>query len=166
MTPGEYPDQNNEQERTGQEKMTLTYQDIVPETNAVCEKYPNCSADIVHSTNNGCPYFDICQKELESGGWVFEADVLARFLKLKTGKPYRKFYFTFGSDPGFPFQNTYIIVLAESEKAAVETFRDKYPDRHEDTVNCAFWYSEECWMRTESERWYAEPAEVIGGWGA
>ncbi len=75
--------------------------------------------------------------------------------------PQKKFYFTFGSDLAFPFQNTYIIVLAESEKAAVEKFRDKYPDRHKDTVNCAFWYSEERWHGSQNEAWYGEPAEII-----
>lgn len=144
--------------------MTFTYQEIVPQTNTECEKHPKCCVDIVRGTENECPYFDICQKELESGGWVFETDILERFLELKTGKPYSKFYFTFGSDPGFPFQNTYIIVLAESKKAAVETFRERYPDRHKDTVNCAFWYSEESWAGTECARTYTEPAAVIGGW--
>ncbi len=53
-------------------------------------------------------------------------------------EPQKKFYFTFGSDPGFPYQNTFIIVIADTERAAVEKFRAKFPDRHENTVNCAF----------------------------
>ncbi len=76
-------------------------------------------------------------------------------------EPQKKFYFTFGSDPGFPYQNTYIIVIADTERAAVEKFRAKFPDRHKDTVNCAFWYSEEQWRRSLSEAVYGEPAEVI-----
>jgi len=147
--------------RIRQEGEQMTYPDIVPEINAVCEKNPKCFVDIVHGTDNGCPYFDICQKEFESGGVIFETDFLARFMELKTGKPHSKFYFTFGSDPGFPYQNTYIIVLAESEKAAVEKFRDKYPDRHKDIVNCAFWYSEERWNGSQNETGYGDPAEVI-----
>ena len=112
----------------------MTYRDIVPETNAVCKKHPKCYVDIYHNADNGCPYFDICQAHPD-GSWAFET--------------------------GFPFQNTYIIVLAESEKAAVEKFREKYPDRHTGTVNCAFWYSEEHWTGTPNEREYTEPAEVI-----
>ena len=138
----------------------MTYRDIVPETNAVCKKHPKCYVDIYHNADNGCPYFDICQAHPD-GSWAFETDILARNMELQTGKPHSRFYFTFGSDPGFPFQNTYIIVLAESEKAAVEKFREKYPDRHTGTVNCAFWYSEEHWTGTPNEREYTEPAEVI-----
>ena len=138
----------------------MTYRDIVPETNAVCKKHPKCYVDIYHNADNGCPYFDICQAHPD-GSWAFETDILARYMELQTGKPHSRFYFTFGSDPGFPFQNTYIIVLAESEKAAVEKFREKYPDRHTGTVNCAFWYSEEHWTGTPNEREYTEPAEAI-----
>ena len=43
----------------------------------------------------------------------------------------------------------------------MEKFREKYPDRHTGTVNCAFWYSEEHWTGTPNEREYTEPAEVI-----
>lgn len=138
----------------------MTYRDIVPETNAVCKKHPKCYVDIYHNADNGCPYFDICQAHPD-GSWAFETDILARYMELKTGKPHSRFYFTFGSDPGFPFQNTYIIVLAESEKAAVERFRAEYPDRHKGIVNCAFWYSEERWAGTDCAKAYTEPAAVI-----
>ena len=113
----------------------MTYRDIVPETNAVCKKHPKCYVDIYHNADNGCPYFDICQAHPD-GSWAFETDILARYMELQTGKPHSRFYFTFGSDPGFPFQNT-------------------------GTVNCAFWYSEEHWTGTPNEREYTEPAEVI-----
>ncbi len=43
----------------------------------------------------------------------------------------------------------------------MEKFRAKFPDRHKDTVNCAFWYSEEEWHGSLSEAVYGEPAEVI-----
>ena len=138
----------------------MTYRDIVPETNAVCKKHPKCYVDIYHNADNGCPYFDICQAHPD-GSWAFETDILARYMELQTGKPHSRFYFTFGSDPGFPFQNTYIIVLAESEKAAVERFRAEYPDRHKGIVNCAFWYSEERWAGTDCAKAHTEPAAVI-----
>lgn len=138
----------------------MTYRDIVPETNAVCKKHPKCYVDIYHNADNGCPYFYICQAHPD-GSWAFETDILARYMELQTGKPHSRFYFTFGSDPGFPFQNTYIIVLAESEKAAVERFRAEYPDRHKGIVNCAFWYSEERWAGTDCAKAYTEPAAVI-----
>ena len=53
-----------------------------------------------------------------------------------------KFYFTFGSDPGFPYQNTYLIVYAKNLDEAIEKFRAKHPDRHLNCVNCAFFYEE------------------------
>ncbi len=76
-------------------------------------------------------------------------------------EPQKKFYFTFGSDPGFPYQNTYVVVMANTEREAVEKFRAKFPDRHENVVNCAFWYSEEQWRGSLNEAAYGEPAEVI-----
>ncbi len=73
----------------------------------------------------------------------------------------KKLYFTFGSDPGFPYQNTYIIVMADTERKAVEKYRAKFPDRHEGIVNCAFWYTEEQWRGSLNEAEYGELAEVI-----
>lgn len=55
----------------------------------------------------------------------------------------KKWYFTFGSSPTFPYQDTYVIVHAETENAAIEKFRERFPDVRKNIVNCAFWYSEE-----------------------
>ena len=142
----------------------MTYKDIMPEINTMCEKNPKCYVDKTQGRDNGCPYFDLCFEDYEgqnNGNTAMETAILARYMELKTGKPHSRFYFTFGSDPGFPFQNTYIIVLAESEKAAVERFRAEYPDRHKGIVNCAFWYSEERWAGTDCAKAYTEPAAVI-----
>lgn len=74
-----------------------------------------------------------------------------------------KFYFTFGSDPGFPYQNTYLIVMAYTEKEAIQKFREKYPDRHKNTFNCAFVYTEQQWEGSLNQKYYPkEPAEIIG----
>lgn len=35
----------------------------------------------------------------------------------------KKFYFTFGTDEGFPYQDTYLIVMATDLKEAIEKFR-------------------------------------------
>lgn len=73
-----------------------------------------------------------------------------------------RFYFTFGSDQGFPYQNTYLIVLAETKSDAVRKFRAKYPDRHKNTINCAFVYSQEQWEGSFNQKYYPEePAEII-----
>ncbi|MCD8109996.1 MAG: hypothetical protein LUE14_07845 [Clostridiales bacterium] len=74
-----------------------------------------------------------------------------------------RWYFTFGTDAGFPFQDTYLVVFADSEKSAIEKFCAAYPDRHEGVVNCAFWYSEEKWRGSACEKAWNDklPEEVI-----
>ena len=73
-----------------------------------------------------------------------------------------KFYFTFGSNSQFPYQNTYLVVIADSEREAVQKFRAKYPDRHDGIVNCSFIYSEDEWEGNLNQKHYPEnPVEVI-----
>lgn len=62
----------------------------------------------------------------------------------------QNFYFTFGSWKGFPFQNGYILVRALDEADAVATFRQHYPDVHQNTVNCSFIYSEQEWQMSNN----------------
>ncbi len=73
----------------------------------------------------------------------------------------QKFYFTFGSSLSFPYQDTYVIVMADTEKNAIKKFRERFPDKHKGLVNCAFWYSEEFWHGSVNESIYGEPAEII-----
>lgn len=63
-------------------------------------------------------------------------------------KPVPAFFFTFGSNEKFPYQYGYVIVRAESLDDAICKFRAKYPDRDPDsnTVNCAFYYTEQKWI--------------------
>lgn len=75
-----------------------------------------------------------------------------------------KFYFTFGSDPAFPFgRNEYVVVHAANMGEAVHKFQREYPNRRgSNLVNCAFWYDEEEWnSRTKQYYPNTEPAEVI-----
>ena len=55
-------------------------------------------------------------------------------------KERNRFYFTFGSDLGFPYQDTYLIVIADCKGEAMTKFQKKYPNRHKDCLNCAFVY--------------------------
>lgn len=55
------------------------------------------------------------------------------------------FYFTFGSDPVFPYHRGYLIVKAESMEDAFTKFRKKYPDAHKNCLRCAFYYTQEQW---------------------
>lgn len=68
------------------------------------------------------------------------------------------FYLTFGSNSQFPHRNTYLIVIANSKKE----FRKKYPDVHENIINCSFIYSEKEWKENNMDRYYLKgEAEVI-----
>lgn len=59
------------------------------------------------------------------------------------------FYFTFGSDPIFPFYRGYLIVKATNEEEAFEKFRNKYSDTHPGCLCYAFWYTQEKWDEIE-----------------
>lgn len=63
----------------------------------------------------------------------------------------KNYYFTFGTAVHFPFYKGYLIVKANTLKEAIEKFRAKYPDIHQGTVNCAFWYDQEQWNISSSK---------------
>jgi len=129
----------------------MPYQDLMSKVNVACMKSAQQLMDICRvGTDDGADFKD-----------GFEDAAITRCIELQSGKPQKKFYFTFGSDPGFPYQNTFMIVMADTEKDAVEKFRAKYPDRHKGIANCAFWYSEELWHRSRNEAEYGQPAEII-----
>ena len=58
------------------------------------------------------------------------------------------YYYTFGCSPGFPYRDGWVIVKAASWEEAHQKFRDRFPDRHEDTLNCSFFYDAEKWTRS------------------
>lgn len=72
-----------------------------------------------------------------------------------------KYYFTFGSDSKFPYQNAYLIVVASSYEEAVKGFREKYPDVNPDCMNCSDCYGENEWKKVGKV--YADrcPSEII-----
>lgn len=55
----------------------------------------------------------------------------------------KSYYFTYGTDPDFPFCGGYTKVTANTMTDAIRLFRGKHPDRHKNTVNCAFMYRED-----------------------
>lgn len=63
----------------------------------------------------------------------------------------KNFYFTFGSWEGFPYQHGYLIAKADDLSNAIAKFREKYPDKHKNTVNCAFYYTEEEWQTVKEK---------------
>ena len=51
------------------------------------------------------------------------------------------YYFTFGSDPKYPFQGGWVQVEAESLNQAAAIFRQHFPDRTPGVLNCADYYT-------------------------
>lgn len=77
-------------------------------------------------------------------------------------KKLNKFYFTFGSWEKYPFQDTYIIVIAESINEAISTYRKYHPDIHENIINCSDYYYERQWEGGVSKHYEGkEPAEIL-----
>lgn len=72
-----------------------------------------------------------------------------------------KFYFTFGISEMFPYQRTYLIVVATDIKDAIRAFRSKHPDVNEGCINCSDYYNESYWNKYVSKYYTSDPAEVI-----
>ena len=74
------------------------------------------------------------------------------------------YYFTFGSDPKFPYgRDEYVVVQAESLKQAINLFQAVHPNRSDSIwLNCAFFY-EEVHFNSFRDKYYkdVEPVEII-----
>ena len=62
-----------------------------------------------------------------------------------------KFFYTFSSDPQFPYKNGWIEVHAETLEEEHEKFRSRFPDRHNGIDNCASFYREARWHEINPE---------------
>ncbi len=54
-------------------------------------------------------------------------------------------YYTFGSDPRYPYPGGWVEVHAPDLASAHRIFRSYYPDRTPGVLNCAFCYTDEDW---------------------
>ena len=54
-----------------------------------------------------------------------------------------KFYFTYGTSESFPYKGGWTEVEAPDMRTAIAVFRLVHPDSSENTINCAFYYTEE-----------------------
>lgn len=63
------------------------------------------------------------------------------------------YYYTFGSDPQFPYYRGWVEVRARSWSEAHEKFRAKFPDRNPGILNCAFFYDADQWARIDRSWW-------------
>ncbi|MEG0898390.1 MAG: hypothetical protein RSF40_01590 [Oscillospiraceae bacterium] len=57
-----------------------------------------------------------------------------------------KYFYTFGTDMKFPYQRGWVEVHADNWNEAHVKFRTKFPDRHKNCLNCAFFYDEETFI--------------------
>ncbi len=85
-----------------------------------------------------------------------------RRMNLQSDKDtYKKFYFTFGSDPAYPYGiDDYVVVLAKNRYEAQMAFKALHPNRPDsDSLNYAFDYTEKTW----EAQYYGDnpPVEVI-----
>lgn len=62
------------------------------------------------------------------------------------------FYYTFGSAEFYPFQNGWVVVKADSRGEADRIFKDHFPCRTPNVLNCAFVYSEHQWREMDPEK--------------
>ena len=62
-----------------------------------------------------------------------------------------KFYFTYGTDPSYPFQGGWTEIEAPDRHTASMLFREIHPDRpgRDGILNCASVYTEEHFKATE-----------------
>lgn len=51
-----------------------------------------------------------------------------------------KFYFTYGTDSGYPFRGGWTLIIAPDEKTATQIFRAFHPDRWSGCLNCSDYY--------------------------
>ena len=76
-----------------------------------------------------------------------------------------KFYFTFGSDPEFPYGfGEFVEIEAADEDEAREVFRAVFPSRPgSQFLNCSSVYTELEWKQRVKDKYYkgVEPSAVI-----
>ncbi len=55
----------------------------------------------------------------------------------------KKFYFTYGTDRGYPFRGGWTLIIAPNISAAIQIFKAYHPNRDgSDCLNCADYYTE------------------------
>lgn len=74
-----------------------------------------------------------------------------------------KFYFTFGSNPMFPFsRDEYVVIEADCMRKAVDIFNAVWQKRPgSNLINCSDIYDEEQWKETEQFYRDQEPSSYI-----
>lgn len=88
----------------------------------------------------------------------------ADFLEARPPQGKNRYFFTFGTDPKYPFGiEEYVEVHADDGNQASQKFMSRYPCREGSTLmNCAFVYGEKQWEKIYNEHYKGKPpARVI-----
>ncbi len=87
----------------------------------------------------------------------------AEFLEARPERGTKKFFFTFGTDPRFPFGiGEFVEVRADTIEQAAQKFKAAFPCRPGSTLlNCAFFYGEEQWRPIWTESYGRKPPIVV-----
>lgn len=102
----------------------------------------------------------------EQGGWMItEKDLLTKMEDKRGIKKMKKFYFTFGSDPKYPFgREDFIEVHAANLLGAQKAYKKIHPNRPgSNLINCAEIYDEKTWEKDIYPKYYTgkKPVEII-----
>lgn len=101
-----------------------------------------------------CEYLDdlICNDDFTNQKGMEDYNEKLDVLKsIREKMVLHNYYFTFGSDPKFPFYKGYLIVKAESINVACDKFEKKYPGSLPYTINCSAYYTEEQWKNIKHD---------------
>lgn len=83
-------------------------------------------------------------------------------MKNTTHQNLNNYYFTFGSDIEYPYQDTYLIIKSDNYYNARGIFPKIYPSRDvSGALNFAFQYSEDEWLNVSRYYEGQKPAAVI-----
>ena len=87
----------------------------------------------------------------------------ADFMEARPERGPQRYYFTFGTDPLFPFGiEEFVEVYAETADQAVAKFNAAYPHRPgSNLVNCAFIYNEAKWEPIWKENYHGKRPIVV-----
>lgn len=119
-------------------------------------------------------HFDISANRVSLGGYTCSEEDLEKLgnmthndrlyggklleIAAKVEAGYIKVFYTFGTDPCFPFCGGWVEVEAPTMKEAHALFREYYPDREPGILNCSDYYTEEQFKESDMP--------VIGNRGA
>ena len=102
-------------------------QHVAKEFTPIDAPSPRFVAECTHSVDS----IDYCQKAIGE----------------KLGRP-PTFYFSFGANKDYPFQEGWVEVKAADLEQAKALFRSHFPDKRPGLLNCAFVYTAQEWQQT------------------